>query len=545
MNLESNVERLLEQRYYLPGESWPQLVDRVVDYICTDEPKKYTETVRQQILDRVWLPNSPCLVNSGRKNGGIMACFVVGPDEDTLEHHGYTLVDIASVGKRGGGCGFSGVNIRPAGSLVGGSAHDTGQGVAYGPNWWAIQVSSYLNGITQGGFRKMALMYSLNADHKDIDAFIDLKQVPDEEYGYNFNQSIMANDAWMISAIDTDDPYSEQARLLHKIAENSWNNGEPGLLFHTAINTKSPYKTCACGTNNKEIQDYYGIITTNPCGEQPLPSYGSCNLGSINVSHDIFFSKKGYGFDKLEEIARDVTRFLDNVGTKNIFPNKKFEGWYADHRPIGVGIMGFADAMLKLGVHYGRHESKDLLRSIMKVIKFASYDESARLGEKRGIPTHCSTVGRRNITTTTVAPTGSISHIANCSSGIEPIFADSYMRRDERGEEYLYNHPMASSPHFVSSINSDPAKTPTWQQHVEIQAKAQEQCDSGVSKTINFPEEATVADVKNAMIYAWSLGCKGITGYRNNSRNRQVLNHTTPTEEDQEILECVTGVCDI
>ena len=527
MQLEPNVEKLLLQRYYKPNETWDTLVDRVTDYICDGESDEYTEEVREDLLNRVWLPNSPCLVNSGTRNSGLMACFVASPEEDTLENHVEVLGHIAAVGKQGGGCGFSGTVIRPEGSPVSGSAH----GFAYGANNWAVRVADYLDMITQGGFRKMALMYTLRSDHPDLEKFINLKQTSDERFAYNFNQSVMATDEWMTEA--TTDKESKAHELLRLLAQNAWNNGEPGLLFHSTINNKTPYKTVSVM-----------IEATNPCGEQPLPSFGSCNLGSINISHDIFFSDDGtYNFYELDRKAKVLTRFLDNIGSKNVFPNKKFEDWYKDFRAIGVGIMGLSDALLRLKIKYGSQESLDFLEQIMKHLYRSARDESVVLGVERGIPAKCGIVGRRNITLLTVAPTGSIGFLAGCSHSIEPVFSPIFNREDERGESYLFKHPLRDEDYFVSAINDDSSKTPSWKDHVNVQASAQKWVDSGVSKTINMDNSATVDDVYDAMVYAWKLGCKGVTVYRDGSRQFQVL--TEVKEEDQLILDCPDGVCEI
>jgi ribonucleoside-diphosphate reductase alpha chain len=506
--LSPDVELLLNQRYYMPGETWEDLVHRVVDYVCEDEEQDYIDEVYRQIHDRIWLPNSPCLVNAGRVSSGLMACFTVGPDEDTLEHHVEVLGDIAAVGKRGGGCGFSGNMIRPKGSRVAGSAHDKGTGIAYGPNWWAGQVSSYLAGITQGGFRSMALMYSLSSSHKDIDDFIELKQGATTEYN-NFNQSLFVTDEWMESALY--DSSVNKGRLW-RVAENAWNNGEPGLLFDSRINGSTPYSTCGCD-----------ITTTNPCGEQPLPSYGSCNLASINLAHDFFYTESGkFDTNKLSYVVTHMVRFMDNVGTKNVFPNKKFQKWYEDHRPIGVGIMGYADALLRLKMVYGNEDALVFLKNVLETILGVSYAVSERLGIERGIPEHCEAVGRRNITTVTVAPTGSISFLAECSSSIEPIFAPYFIRTDEREQEYIFEHPLSDSKYFV-------------------QTYAQTRVDSGVSKTVNLPNDATVEDVYAIFKSAWKRGAKGITIYRDGSRGKQVLD--TITYQEALMKDCKNGVC--
>jgi len=537
--ISPEAQRLLEQRYLQRGETWAGLVQRVVNSICKDEPNEYKLDVYNQIHDMIWLPNSPCLAGAGTKQGGLMACFVVGPEFDTIEDHSDTLGEIARVGKRGGGCGFSGTFVRPEEWEVAGSVH----GSAYGPNKWALRVSDYLDMITQGNFRKMALMYSLSTDNlwqdedkrdhtfrTDLDAFIDLKQTQDSRHGYNFNQSIFASDKWMHNAVY--DTFSEQARQLAKIAYNAWSNGEPGLLFADTINNNTPYSECGCR-----------IHTTNPCGEQPLPPYGSCNLGSINISHDYFFDTGVFNFDRLITIVADVTIFLDNIGLANVFPGERFKKWYEDHRPIGIGIMGFADALIKMKIPYGTGDSTSFADVVMQTIKSASYATSSSLAEERGYPEHAGKVGRRNITTVSIAPTGSIAFLAGCSHGIEPVFSPIYKRTDERGEEYLFKHPSRHEDFFRSSINEEKAKMPTWAEHLNIQSAVQSNVDSGVSKTINMVNGVTPEDVLEAMKTAWLLGCKGITVYRDGSRQIQVLENLK--EEDSLLIDCPSGVCDL
>lgn len=525
MQLSYNVESLLQQRYYQPGENWPQLVQRVVNFVVGEEDQEYQNRVYDQLLSRAWLPNSPCLVNAGLKNNGLMACFTVGPDEDTLENHVAVLGDIAAVGKRGGGAGFTGRYIRPEGSPVSGSAH----GYAYGPNNWALRVSEYLDMITQGGFRKMALMYTLPVDHPDIHDFVQLKQT-NERLGYNFNQSIWASDSWMTGATNGDGPASS---LLYDVAQNAWNNGEPGVLFGDTINNNSPYATCDCT-----------IETTNPCGEQPLPPYGSCNLASVNIAHDMFYRENGqFKYSMLDSVTADITRFLDNIGSKTVFPNEKFEKWYEDHRAIGIGIMGYADALLRLHYAYGGTDSLNYLKRVLFTLKASSYRISDKLGREKGIPAHNGVVGRRNITTVSIAPTGSIAFLAECSHGIEPVFSPKYQRTDERGNKYLFEHPLSDKEYFRSSINPVHDKMPTWKEHIDVQAAAQSIVDSGVSKTINMVNGATADTVKDALVYAWKSGVKGITIYRDGSRDTQVLDDLT--EEDEALISCPSGVCEL
>ena len=537
--LSPNAQTLLERRYLHPGErTWMDVAQRITRNVAIKASVQYRDAVYQQLLDRVWLPNSPCIWGAGSKTGGLFACFVVGPDEDVLESHAEVLKDVATVTKFGGGCGFTGTFIRPEGRPVYGSAH----GKAYGPNRWAVNVSNYAKMISQGGVRNAALMYTLRSDHDDLPEFINLKQTTDESFASNFNQSVMARDSWMQAASQ---PGTMEAQLLSRIAFNAWNNGEPGLLFYDAINERSPYR--ASGQT---------IEATNPCGEQPIPQYGSCNLGSVNLNHKDFISGAGnFSFDALEPVVRLMTRFLDDVGTVNHFPNQKFAGWYERNRPIGIGIMGFAGLMLTLGYRYGGDESVSFIRKVMTHILEVSYDESIRLGEEFGIPSQCEPLGRRNATTATIAPTGSIAILADCDHSIEPIFASTYNRIDQDGNVYVVEHPYANSPYFVSTINTDSSKVPAPIEHLLIQAAAQSSVDAAVSKTINLPSNSTPEDVRKIMLTAWELGCKGITVYRDGSRDHQVLNSAAITKpkanEDaiQAILDfdpsCMDGVCKV
>jgi ribonucleoside-diphosphate reductase alpha chain len=227
----------------------------------------------------------------------------------------------------------------------------------------------------------------------------------------------------------------------------------------------------------------------------------------------------------------------------NIFPDGKFKAWYEDHRPIGVGVMGFADALMRFKIAYGSGESTSFADLVMQTIRNASYLTSEELAVERGYPAHAGIVGRRNITTVSIAPTGSIAFIAGCSHGIEPIFSPVYKRTDERGEEYLFKHPNRYEDFFRSSINEKKDMMPTWREHLDIQSAMQSNVDSGVSKTINMVNGVTQEDVLEAMKTAWLLGCKGITVYRDGSRQIQVLEDLK--EEDSLLIDCPSGVCDL
>jgi ribonucleoside-diphosphate reductase alpha chain len=259
--------------------------------------------------------------------------------------------------------------------------------------------------------------------------------------------------------------------------------------------------------------------------EQPLPPYLSCNLGSINLNHKDFFVNGEFDYDELERVIRRTTIFLDNVGTTNTFPNDKFKNKYEQFRPIGLGIMGYADLLLKMKLAYGSQDALDLLAKILDKIQQVSYNESEMLGRLRGVPEKCIHVNRRNITCQSIAPTGSISHIANLlGGGCEPIFSGSFTRIDERGQTYYISHEDNDKEYFRSVIGP---KSVSIDEHINTQAVAQQYVDSGVSKTINLPNDATVEDVYQGFIKAWKLGCKGITVYRDGSRTSQVLNNGT------------------
>lgn len=519
--LSANTEKLLKQRYYKQGENWETLVKRNVDNITDKNHELYYDLIG----NRVFLPNSPSLVNAGTKTGGLFACFTVGPDEDTLEATFEALKDIALVAKKGGGCGFTGSHLRPKNSPVAGSAH----GYAYGPNGMAEMISYAMAKITQAGFRSMALMYTLSAEHPDIEAFIDLKQTVNEKECANFNQSVFAKDSWLNRALSQPGSYEEH--LFNKIAQHAYNNGEPGLLFEDTIND-CPYR---------ETGQY--IYTTNPCSEQGLPFYGSCNLASINLNHEHFNDENGFNLGNLMSVVHYMVYYLDRTGTVNQFPTQKHKDWYEKNRPIGIGIMGLADVLLRYKMVYGSEKANLFVEDVMMAIKDQSYASSELLGLELGVPEECQKLRnpRRNITTVSIAPTGSIAMIAECSHGIEPIFSPSYTRIDERGQEYLYTHPKADEAYFVSAVGDRQA---TWKEQIDLVATAQKYCDSGISKTINLPNEATVSEIKEAMIYAWKAKCKGITVYRDGSRSFQVLNQT-PNVKDLESANCKNGACSL
>lgn len=522
-NLNQNALNLLKQRYFQVGENWEALVDRVTDNVCGDAVGEDKEIVRNFILNRVFLPASPVLVNAGTAVGGLFPCAVRYPEADTLLASFEALTDMALLAQKGYGIGFTSSLLRPKGSSVAGSAH----GVAYGANLYAKWVSYLMSGLTQGNFRRVALMYNLACEHLEADEFVYLKQSENESDLANFNQSLVITNTWMRKALGSIN--SNEQKLFDKICQHAWNNGEPGAIFYDNVNDPSPYKITG-----------QELICCNPCSEQSLPNFGQCCLGSINLNHE-YFNNGNFDFQRLAEVTELVTKFLDDTGTANKFPTERFKTWYDENRPIGIGIMGLADLFLRYGITYGSDESIELTKEIMRVIQKQSYITSEDLGYRLGIPKQCAKlpVPRRNITTVSIAPTGSIAMIAECSHGIEPIFSPRFTRIDERGEEYVYEHPLANESYFVSAVGSNQA---TWKQQIDLVAAAQMNCDSGVSKTINLSNSATVEDVKSAFIYAWQKKIKGITVYRDGSRQFQVLNQI-PTEDEVKDAECLDGVC--
>jgi len=509
--------QILRKRYLSPGEStWNNVIDRVSNYVMNDWEEEPKQQAREMMLNRYFIPNSPCIVNSGKKNGGLLACFVVD-FQDTIEDIYKTKLDFALIAKKGGGCGTTLTHIRPKGSIVAGSTH----GYSGGPVNFFDTICKDMEVMTQAGFRDMAMMGTISVYHPDILEFITAKEV--EGKMTTTNMSVVVDNKFM-QAVENDTTfwtefnnvkYQEyKAReVFNLIVEGSFRNGEPGILFWDEINGNTPYK-------------YVGIkiYSTNPCGEQPLPPNGSCNLGSIDISK--YIKKDGnLDYEKLELSVKLSVRFLDSVIDKNTFPTKEIEEVSLKSRQIGLGIMGLADYFLIKKIIYGSEESLVELENILKFMYDVAELESIRMGKELGIPEWCQKlpVPRRNITLLSIAPTGTISLLAGCNSGIEPIFSEIVIRNDKTGS-YQFENDLAHQPYFRCAVSANGnEKEVTWEEHVKIQASAQKHVDSGVSKTINFPNHTKRETIYNAFILAWLLGCKGITVYRNGSRKTEVL----------------------
>lgn len=559
--LSVNAIKILERRYLLRDERGTnietpsQLFRRVARAVARPESKYGTSAAERaaveesffQIMQKLeFLPNSPTLMNAGLPHGQLAACFVL-PLEDSLESIFDTLKATALIHQSGGGTGFNFSALRPHGDRV----SSTG-GQASGPLPFLELFDRTTNVIKQGGRRRGANMGIMNADHPDIEAFVGMKSTPDALT--NFNLSVGASDAFMRAAqthssITLKNPRTGRATgrvsattLLNHIAEQAWAGGDPGLIFLDEI-------------NRKNTTPHRGrMVATNPCGEQPLHPYESCTLGSINLSRLV--SNTRFNFVRLSELIRLGVRFLDNVLDANAYPLPQITETTLAHRRIGLGVMGFAEVLIALGIPYDSPKALQFGDKLMSFFQKEAHAASAALAKTRG--TFPAYVGSRweqrsqpmrNATVTTVAPTGTISILAGCSSGIEPLFAVSFVRNVMEGTRLLEVNPLferiarerglySSELLFQTAEQGTLTNTklpadikrifrtaleikPEW--HIKMQAVFQKHVDNAVSKTINLPANATVADIKKSYLLAWKLKCKGITVYRYGSRPGQVL----------------------
>ncbi len=498
-----------------------------------------------------FLPNSPTLMNAGRPLQQLAACFVL-PVEDSLSSILDAVKQQALIHQSGGGTGFSFSRLRPHDDLVS-STH----GIASGPVSFMRIFNMATDVIKQGGTRRGANMGILRVDHPDILEFIGLKQNPAEMTNFNLSVGLTADfmraleRRWRYGLIN---PRTGKATrrlpaqmVFDRLAQAAWATGEPGVIYLDRINAANP---------TPRLGD---IEATNPCGEQPLLPYESCTLGSIDVSKFVARTRgiAAVDYARLDETISLAVRFLDNVIDRNHYPLKGIETATLQTRKIGLGIMGFADLLIALDIPYGTDAAIAQATSLMSFVQTRAHDASRQLALQRGLfPAYKGSrldarrERRRNATVTTIAPTGTISLIAGCSPGIEPLYGVRILRRALEDLELTMVHPafarmirahglpleklrtdLAASPSiqdigripreirrlFVTAHDVPP------QQHVRMQAVFQRFSDSGVSKTINMPSSATKADVADAFLLAYELGCKGLTVFRSGSRENQVL----------------------
>jgi ribonucleoside-diphosphate reductase alpha chain len=506
-----------------------------------------------------FLPNTPTLMNAGRPLGQLSACFVL-PVEDSMDRIFDAVKQMALIHKSGGGTGFSFSRLRPKDDIVKSTA-----GVSSGPVSFMNIFNAATETVKQGGTRRGANMAILAVNHPDIIEFIRAKE--NKSALTNFNISVGITDDFM-KAVETDAPYPlvnpntgkivkkvNAREIFNLIVHKAWESGEPGLIFLDRINEVNPLKKIGM------------IESTNPCGEQPLLPYESCNLGSINLTKTVRQGRGGYSIDfaLLKEITWKAVHFLDNIIELNKYPLEEIRDNTLANRKIGLGVMGFADVLIRLGIPYDSEAAADTAERIMSVIQDESKSASGSLAVERGpfpnfpLSTYAgeSMPPIRNATTTTIAPTGTISIIAGTSSGIEPIYALAYSRnvmdnniltevnplfeeiaraRNFYSDELMARIAESGSAVGIGGIPDDVKRifvsahdiSPEW--HIRLQAAFQKHVDNAVSKTINFKTTATPDDIENAYLLANRLGCKGITVYRDQSRENQVL-ETRPVSD--------------
>jgi ribonucleoside-diphosphate reductase alpha chain len=557
--LTVNALEVLKKRYLLKDvneqiiETPAEMFTRVARAVAAsekkyiEEPKKSEKTFYDMMTRLEFIPNSPTLFNAGTPLGQLSACFVL-PIGDTLESIFTAVKNMALIEQTGGGVGFDFSHLRPKGDIV-----RSTKGIASGPLSFmrVFDVSTEI--IKAGGKRRGAMMAILRVDHPDILEFITSKQQPG--FLSNFNISAAATDEFM-KAVETDSEYwlvnprdkEKTSKLMAKdvwnlMAQSAWQSGDPGVIFIDEINRHNP------------TPEVGNIESTNPCAEQPLLPYESCNLGSINLSQMV--ENGEIAWDKLKVAVRNDVQFLDDVIDANRYPLLETDKITRANRKIGLGVMGFADMLIKLRVPYDSEKALSVGEQLMKFIEEEAHKKSIELGEERGsFPNFDKSIWKdkygsmRNATVTTIAPTGSISIIAGCSSGIEPLFAISFMRNVLSGTRLFETNPLfelvAKERGFYSGgLLEEIARTgsvqdnervpedvrelfvtaleirPEW--HVRLQAAFQKYTDNAVSKTVNLSSEATVEDVKSVYELAWKLKCKGVTVFRYGSKPEQVL----------------------
>ena len=561
VNLTPNSLKVLEKRYLKKNEDGKvvetveELFRRVATAIAAadlqhgkSEPEVMLleDEFYEMMTSLDFLPNSPTLMNACQKLGQLSACFVI-PIEDSMESIFDAVKHTAIIHKSGGGTGFSFSNLRPHGDIVGST-----KGVSSGPISFMTVFDTATEAVKQGGTRRGANMGILRVDHPNIIEFMTAKD--DNQRFNNFNISVAITDSFMQAVADDTDydlvnPRTKKVvkqlrarEVFDQIVNHAWKNGEPGIVFIDRINASNP--TPKIGQ----------IESTNPCGEQPLLPYESCNLGSINLA--MMVADKAVDYPKLQKTVWKAVHFLDNVIDVNKYPIKKIEETTKANRKIGLGVMGWADMLIQMGVPYNSDSAITLAEDVMGFIQREARNASTALAADRGVfpnyegSIYDGKVRLRNATVTTIAPTGTLSIIASCSSGVEPLFAVSYVRNVMEGTKLLEVNPYfekiakergfwsrdlmeriadAGSLQGFDEIPDDvksvfvTAHDISPLEHVTMQAAFQKYIDNAVSKTVNFPHDATPKEVEDVYMLAYQLNCKGVTVYRDGSREDQVL----------------------
>ena len=604
VELSENAIKVLERRYLkrdengvcveTPATMFRRVADSIakgqLEYgVSESETKKLADEYYEMITNRYFMPNSPTLMNAGRELGQLSACFVL-PVEDSLEGIFEAIKNTALIHKSGGGTGFSFSRLRAKNSVV-----KSTMGVSSGPVSFMEVFNAATEAVKQGGTRRGANMGILRVDHPDILEFINCKN--DTSRLNNFNISVAITDKFM-EALKKGTDYElinpnngtvagtmSAKHIFDLIVDSAWRTGEPGIIFIDTMNVDNP--TPQLGQ----------IESTNPCGEVPLLPFEACNLGSINLGLMVEDGK--INWDKLAKVTRLSIKFLDDVITVNNYPLPKIAEMVSNNRKIGLGVMGWADMLMKMETSYSSEEGVKLGAQVMEFIDYHSKVESIELAKKRGsfanfkgsiydnqhflenkykgksagmitddmwkdLDEQIEKFGIRNATTTCIAPTGTISMIASASGGIEPLFGLVFMRNIMDGtemlevnpifKEYAINHGIYSEELMrkiseegtIAHIEGVDDKTkqifvtahdvtPYW--HVKMQAAFQLHTDNAVSKTVNFVESATREDIENTYMLAYENNLKGITVYRNNCRPIQPMNLTKKKEETKQVEE--------
>lgn len=562
VKMSLNAIKVLEKRYLLKDDTGrvietPRgLFKRVASNIAQADkkyndfdPKKSEKEFMEMMIDMDFLPNSPTLMNAGKSLQQLAACFVL-PIEDSMEGIFESVKNTALIHQSGGGTGFSFSRLRPRNDMV-----ISTKGQASGPLSFMNVFDAATETVKQGGTRRGANMAILRIDHPDILDFIVAKEKMDVLN--NFNISVAITEKFMKAVIDNDNydlinPRNGSViktlsakRVFDLMVTMAWKNGEPGIVFIDRINKDNP---------TPHIGE---IESTNPCGEQPLLPYESCNLGSINLAKHV--KDNDVDWDKLKKTVHKAVHFLDNVIDMGKYPIQKIKDMVHSNRKIGLGVMGWADMLILCNTAYNSEEGIRMAEKVMKFINDESKNASVELAKTRGVfPNFKGSIFDkegglkvRNATTTTIAPTGTLSILGNCSSGVEPLFAISFIRNIMDNTEMLEVNPifkmkikeaglysdalmrMIAKKGTIQHIDNIPDKmkkvfvtshdiVPEW--HVRMQAAFQRHVDNAVSKTVNFPYYATTSEVEEVFMLAYKQGCKGITIYRDGSRDSQVLN---------------------
>jgi len=582
LDLSTNAVTVLERRYLKKDENGlalekpVQMFHRVAHHIAKAELNYDENADVDAVADMFYtlmtsfkfLPNSPTLMNAGRRLGQLAACFVL-PVEDSMEGIFSSLKNAAVIHKSGGGTGFSFSRLRPKNSMVG-----TTGGIASGPISFMKIFNTATEQVKQGGTRRGANMAILRVDHPDIVEFIHCKA--DDKELNNFNISVGITDVFM-EAVANDETYdlidprdqkaigSLKAREVYTdLVKQAWKNGDPGIVFLDRLNQDNP--TPALGE----------IESTNPCGEQPLLPMEACNLGSINLAKFFVVEKNAprIDYDDLKTTVWTCVRFLDNTIDMSQYPLEEIDRMVKGNRKIGLGIMGFADLLYQMKIPYNSEEALALAEEVMEFIQTESHDASLALAKERGaFPNYPKSrfagdekAAYRNATTTTIAPTGTLSIISDCSSGIEPLFALSFVRTVMDNDKLLSVNPyfeaVAKQKGFYSEALMEAVAeagtiahmdeipdevkevfvtahdiSPEW--HLRMQAAFQNHTDNAVSKTVNLARDAAVEDVRNVYDLAWELGCKGVTIYRDGSKENQVLSFSGAKSKEDAFMTAV------